>query len=299
MAQSSSILVAGRSGRLARALIEEAQRAGFSTRALGRPELDIEDSESVRRAVAALSPRAIINAAGNVVVDEAERHPERAFAVNRDGAANLAEAAARVGIPFVHVSSDYVFDGDKTTPYLEDDPTGPLSVYGRSKVAGEQAVLAVHPSAIVVRTSWMFGPHATNFVTTMLRLAEEQQAVQVVADQYGTPTADIELAHGLLDITNQLLRRGTTVDGGIYHLVGSGETTWFGLAQAIFSGWARRGHRVPRLEPISLADWLGPAKRPRYSSLDCGKVANTFGIRLPPWQESLEACLHQLAQRQR
>ena len=296
MTRAPSILVVGRSGRLARALMEEAERAGFSVRALGRPELDIEDPDSVRRAVAAQSPRAIINAAGNVVLDDAERQPERAFALNRDGAAHLAEAAARAGIPFVHVSSDYVFDGNKTTPYVEDDPTDPLSVHGRSKVAGEMAVLAAHPSAVVVRTSWVFGPHGTNFVTAMLRLAEKQEAVRVVADQYGTPTAGVDLADALLNITAQLLNKDTTQHGGIYHVAGSGETTWLGLAQAIFSGWARRGRRVPRIEAISLADWPGPGKRPRYSSLGCGKVASRFGIRLPPWQESLEACLDRLAQ---
>ena len=296
MARAPCILVAGRSGRLARALIEVGERAGCNVRALGRPELDIENPDSVRRAVAAQSPHAIVNAAGSVVVDDAERQPERAFAVNCDGAAHLAEAAARAGIPFVHVSSDYVFDGNKTTPYVEDDPTGPLSVYGRSKVAGEQAVLAAHPSPIVVRTSWVFGPHGTNFVTAMLRLAEKQEAVRVVADQHGTPTAGVDLADALLNITAQLLSKDVTQHGGIYHVAGGGETTWLGLAQAIFSGWARRGRRVPRIEPISLADWPGPAKRPRYSQLDCGKVAGTFGIRLPPWQESLEACLDQLAQ---
>jgi dTDP-4-dehydrorhamnose reductase len=296
MVRTPSILVAGRRGRLARALIEEAKRTGFSVRALGRPELDIVDPDSVRRAVAALSPSAIVNAAGNVVLDDAERQPERAFAVNRDGAANLAEAAARAGIPFLQVSSDYVFDGNKTTPYVEDDLTGPLNIYGQSKVAGEEAVLAVYPSAVIVRTSWIFGIHGTNFVTTMLRLAETQEVVRVVADQYGTPTADVDLAQGLLDITAQLLKGNTTQTGGIYHLANSGDSTWLGLAQAVFSGWASRGRRVPRVEAISLTDWPGPAKRPRYSPLDCGKVVRTFGIRLPPWQQSLEACLEQLAQ---
>src|SRR4051794_20651295 len=197
MARSERILIAGRHGRVARDLVGEAARLGVAVKAIGRPELDIENADSIARVIAAEAPRAVINAAGLVAVDEAERNPERAFALNRDGAARLAAAAAQANIPFLHLSSDYVFDGGKGAPYTEDDPVVPLSVYGRSKATGEQAVLVASPDAIVVRTSWVFGVTGSNFVTTMLRLAETQDVVRVVVDQHGTPTASNELARAL------------------------------------------------------------------------------------------------------
>jgi len=296
MAKLGPILIAGKSGRVASDLVEEAARLGVTVRALGRPTLDIADPDSVARVMAAERPRAIVNAAGHVFVDEVEQSPDLAFAVNRDGAARLAAAAARAGVPFLQVSSDYVFDGSKRTPYLEDDVPAPLSVYGRSKAEGEQAVLDAHPSACVVRTSWVYGPHGKNFLTTMLNLAETQEVVRVVADQYGTPTAGADLARALLTMVLQALKDPAGVAPGIYHVAGSGETTWFGFAEAIFSGWARRGKRVPAVEPISLSDWHGPAQRPRYSRLACDKAEEVFGIRLPDWRDSLELCLENLAQ---
>jgi dTDP-4-dehydrorhamnose reductase len=279
---------------VARFLTEEAAALGLPLRALGRPDFDIGDAACIERVLANAAPRAIINAAGCVVVDDAERNPAAAFAINRDGAANLAAAAARHGIPLLHVSSDYVFDGSKMAPYLEDDATHPLSAYGRSKAAGEQAVLAAHPSAFIVRTSWVYGPFGTNFVTSMLRLAKSQEVVRVVADQYGTPTAGADLARALIDMTVQLLGNEGRHSPGIYHVAGAGETTWLGFAQAIFAGWARRGHKIPRIEPISVADWPGPAQRPRYSCLDCSKVERAFGIKLPYWEDRLDACVEGL-----
>jgi dTDP-4-dehydrorhamnose reductase len=294
MATSGRILIAGKSGRVARDLVEAAERLGIAVTALGRPDLDMRDRGSIARALAEHAPSAIVNAAGMVAVDEAERDPEQAFAINRDGAARLAAATAEAGLPFLHLSSDYVFDGAKGTPYREDDPVAPLSHYGRAKAAGEAAVLAAHPGALVVRTSWVYGPHGTNFLTTMLRFAETQDTVRVVADQYGTPTAGADLAEALLAMIGQMMKPGAP-SPGIYHVAGTGETTWRGFAEAIFAGWAKRGYRVPAVAPISLADWPGPAPRPRDSRLDCGKVARAFDIRLPDWRESLEKCLDRLA----
>src|SRR5262249_49899830 len=146
-----------------------------------------------------------------------------------------------------------------------------------------------------VRTSWVYGPHGTNFLTTMLQLAEKQDVVRVVADQRGTPTASEDLAQALLEMMRRILARGAQFAGGIYHAAGTGDTTWLGVAQAIFGGWARRGHRVPDIQPISLAEWPGPARRPRDSRLDCGKLARDFGITLPDWRDSLERCVDGLA----
>jgi dTDP-4-dehydrorhamnose reductase len=295
MDRSDRILIAGRNGRVARDLVAEAARLHVPVKAIGRPELDIENADSIARVFAAEAPRAVINAAGLVAVDEAERNPERAFALNRDGAARLAAVAAQANIPFLHLSSDYVFDGGKGAPYTEADPVAPLSVYGRSKASGEDAVLAANPNAIVVRTSWVFGVTGSNFLTAMLRLADTQDAVRVVADQHGTPTASDELAHALLAMTSRWLEKPHDVTPGIYHVAGRGEATGYGFAEAIFAGWAQRGRRVPRLAAISAADWTGPARRPSDSRLDCEKFARAFGMRLPDWRGSLEQCLDTLA----
>jgi len=293
MADPNPILIAGKSGRVAQDLVAEAARLGVAARALGRPELDIENADTIARVIAATRPCGIVNAAAVGMVDEAERDHARAFALNRDGAARLAAAAAREKIPFLHISTDFVFDGGKRTPYREDDAPAPLNAYGRSKLAGEQAVREAHPSAFVFRTAWVYGPHGNNFLTAMLRLAEKQDSARVVADQTGSPTAGADLARALLDIASRLAG-SFQASPGIYHLAGSGETSWHGLAEAIFSGWARRGNRVPRLEPIAMADWPSPAQRPPYSALDCGKLERAFGIRLPAWQESVERALDAL-----
>jgi dTDP-4-dehydrorhamnose reductase len=291
----SPLLIAGKRGRVAQDLVAAAQRLGVDARALGRPELDIEAPESIDRALATHAPCAIVNAAAVGTFDEAERDPPRAFALNRTGAAHLAAAARRGGIPFLHLSSDSVFDGSKRTPYVEDDPVAPLSAYARSKAEGEQAVLDADPSALVVRTAWVYGPYGANFLTAMLRLAETQDEVRVVSDQYGTPTAGADLARAVFDIVSRLVEERAKIAAGIYHVAGTGVTSWLGLAQAIFAGWARRGHRVPHIVPIRLADWPSPAQRPLYSALDCSKVSRAFGITMPCWDESLELCLDELA----
>jgi dTDP-4-dehydrorhamnose reductase len=294
MASASSsgpLLIVGRSGRVAQDLVAEAERTGVAVRALGRPEIDITDPGTIARAIAAARPRAIVNAAAVGTFTEAERDPDRAFALNCVGAGHLAAAACRVGVPFLHLSSDYVFDGSKRAPYVEDDPCAPLSVYGRSKAEGERAVREAYPSALIVRTAWVFGVHGANFLTAMLRLAETQDVAQVVADQYGTPTAGVDLARALFHIASRLSDEGAAIAPGIYHVAGTGVTTWLGFAEAIFAGWARRGYRVPRIAPIPLAEWPSTSQRPHYSALDSGKAARVFGITMPRWEESLERCL--------
>jgi len=292
MSNTGPILIVGKSGRVAQDLVAEAARLGVAAHAVGRPEVDVEHPETITRVMMHVRPCAVINAAAVGVVDEAERDPARAFALNRDGAGRVASAASGAAIPFLHISTDFVFDGNKRTPYREEDEPAPVNAYGRSKLAGEEEVLA-HPSAFVFRTAWVYGPHGNNFLTAMLRLAEKQDSVRVVADQVGSPTAGAELARALLDIAGRLVA-GSGASPGIYHLAGSGETSWCGLAETIFSGWARRGHRVPRTEPIAMAEWPSPAQRPPYSALDCGKLERAFGIRLPRWQESVERCLDAL-----
>ena len=290
------ILVAGKTGQLARSLAEEAVLRGVALIAMERPQLDLTDPGSVERAVAATAPRAVINAAAYTAVDQAEAEPALAFALNRDGAARLAAAAAQRGVPFIHVSTDYVFDGRKDAPYREDDVPSPLGVYGRSKLAGERAVRATCPAGVILRTSWLYGRFGRNFVTTMLQLARTRELARVVDDQHGAPTAARDLARAILDLTERMIGADTQGRAGIYHVAAQGETTWHGFAAAIFSGWARRGRRVPQLEPITTADYPTAARRPSNSRLDCSKIERAFGLRLPAWQDSLESCLDEIAE---
>jgi len=293
MSNNRAILVVGQSGQLARCLALHAQRTGVRLVSFGRPELDLEDQSSIERVVARVEPSAIVNAGAYTAVDKAEAEPDRAFAINRDGAAGLARIAAEAHIPLVHISTDYVFSGEKSTPYTEDDATAPLSVYGHSKLAGEQAVRQAYPEAVVIRTGWNYSPFGHNFLRTMLRLASTQSVVRVVGDQRGAPTSSADLASGVLDIVQQL-GRPRRPEPGIYHLTAAGETSWHGFTAAIFAGLARRGQKVPKLQQITTPEYPTPARRPANSRLDSSKAERTFGVQLPPWQLSLEKCMDQL-----
>jgi len=296
MSDPRPILVAGKTGQLARCLVQEARRRGTALVALGRPELDLTQPEGLAHTIKAEAPRAIVNAAAYTAVDKAEAEPALTMAVNRDGAAALAAAAARLGVPFTHVSTDYVFDGRKEAPYREEDAPFALGIYGRSKLEGEAAVAGAYPAGVILRTSWVYSPFGQNFVTTMLRLAATRENVGVVNDQHGAPTAAFDLADAILDLIDRLAAAARDRDtGGIYHLAAAGETTWHGFAAAIFAGWARRGRRVPALEAITTGQYPTAARRPANSRLDCSKIAGVFGVRLPPWQSSLERCLDELA----
>src|ERR1700730_13534311 len=235
------ILVAGNSGQLALCLRDLAFLRNVPMVAVGRPELDLENGEGIDRMTAGVDPSAIVNAAAYTAVDRAEAEPERAFAVNCDGAALLADAAARRGLPFIQISTDYVFNGSKRLPYREDDVPAPLNVYGSSKLASETAVLKACPCAAVIRTSWVYSPYGNNFVRTMLRLSETQLMVKVVDDQHGTPTSAADLAAAILTIVERLRSANGSQDAGIYHLAGEGETSWHGFAAALFARLTRRG----------------------------------------------------------
>ena len=289
------ILVAGKSGQLARCLAEAAQVRGVALVAVGRPELDLENATSIERVVRATEPAAIVNAAAYTAVDRAESEPERALAVNRDGAERLAQAARRRDLPLIHLSTDYVFDGRKDSPYTEEDAAAPLNVYGRSKLESEVAACRSHPAALVVRTSWVYSPYGHNFVLAMLRRAAESKEVRVVDDQRGAPTAAGDLAEAILDILQRYSGGDVAVRGGIYHLTARGETTWHGFASAIFARFSeQRGARVPNLVAIPSAQYPAAARRPANSCLDCAKIEREFAIRLPPWRQSLDRCLDRL-----
>jgi dTDP-4-dehydrorhamnose reductase len=216
-------------------------------------------------------------------VDKAESEPEAAYRANRDGPAALAAYCAEADIPLIHISTDYVFDGDKGVPYTEADPTSPTGVYGASKLAGERAVLASGARAVILRTAWVYAATGKNFVLTMLNAARKTGRLRVVADQRGCPTSAADLAAAILGIADGWDDRLA----GVYHAAGSGETTWHGLATAVFARAARHGLTAPVVDAIATADWPTPARRPADSRLDCAKVHAAFGIRLPAWQDSV------------
>lgn len=287
------ILVAGASGQLARALVDAA-KGRHDVTALGRPALDLKDPASIERAVTATNPEAIINAGAYTAVDKAESEEAEATAVNA-GSGDLARAAAERGIPFLHVSTDYVFDGTSPRPYREDDPVAPLGAYGRSKLAAERAVADADPKALTLRTAWVYHHEGANFVRTMLRLAESRDEINVVADQIGCPTYAADLAVALLELAERRAADGQAGPGGVYHLAGSGETSWFGFAQAIFAGAAKRGLKAARANPIPTSGYPTPAARPANSRLDCSSIERAYGVRLPDWPDALERCLNAIA----
>lgn len=279
------LLVIGRNGQLARCLVETATAGAIAVVAAGRPDCDIAERASVLRLVERHAPRVIINAAAFTAVDAAEEQGAAAFAVNETGAGNVAFAAARARVPLLHVSTDYVFDGRASSPYLETDAPAPLNVYGRSKLAGERAVLDMLPAALVLRTCWLYSAYGHNFVRTMVSLAG-RPSVSVVDDQRGSPTSAHDLAEAILSIVAQVSAREFSA-GGVYHVSAAGETTWHGLAERIFEEWRALGHRVPRLARISTAEYGARAPRPAYSVLDNSKLRRTFGVVLPDWQPAL------------
>jgi dTDP-4-dehydrorhamnose reductase len=288
------IAVVGRTGQVARALTHAAAAHGVALTARGRSELDLLSVDSFARFLHETRPSVVVNAAGYTAVDRAEDEADLAFRANAGGPALLATLCNYFAIPLIHLSTDYVFDGMKRTPYLETDPMAPLGVYGASKAAGETAVRAALPHHIILRTSWLFAPEGTNFARTMLRLAGERDLVRVVDDQRGSPTAAADLAEAILDITERLAEGVSSELWGTYHVTGSGDVTWHGLAAEIFRLAALHGRKVPRLEAITTAEFQASAQRPAYSVLDNTKIERTFGIRLPPWQTSLEACMAQI-----
>ena len=279
------IVVTGRHGQAATALAERsAHHPGLDVLTLGRPGLDLERPETIGTVIAEAKPDLVVNAAAYTAVDKAEAEPDRAFAVNRDGAAAVARAAARLGVPLILLSTDYVFDGSKPAPYVEADETSPLGVYGHSKREGEQAVLAAHHGALVFRTSWVFSPFGANFVKTMLRLAKEREVLRIVDDQSGNPTAALDLAEMILSLAPQL--SGGAAPGGVYHLANAGSTTWCGFARFIFAESAKRGGPAPRVEAITTVDYPTPARRPANSRLDTTAFTRRFGLTPRPWQEA-------------
>lgn len=292
---SMYILVIGRNGQVGRELCALGGAGDLVVEGLGRDELDITREAEVARAIAARRPGLVVNAAAYTAVDKAEAEPELAFAVNASGAGAVARACSAIGAPLVHISTDYVFDGRKNGPYKEEDPVAPQSVYGRSKAAGEDAVRTGCAEHVILRTAWVFSPHGTNFVKTMLRLGEEREELRVVDDQRGCPTAARDIAGAIAGISRQILSGARDRPWGTYHYAGGEAVTWFGFAGAIFAERrAATGKAPPRLVPITTADYPTPARRPANSVLDCSKAAATFGIAPSDWRGALRTTVAEL-----
>ncbi len=288
------ILVTGGSGQLATAL---AQARPDRVVVVGRPVFDFDRPETIAAAVETVQPAMVINAAAWTAVDAAEANPEAAARANTAGPRLLAESCRARGIPLIHISTDYVFDGTKGAPYTEDDSTCPTGIYGLTKRDGETAVLAAHPEAVILRTSWVYATIGRNFVITMLNAAARAPRLRVVADQVGNPTNVDDLAAATLAVCDRIMSERDKSLGGIYHATGDGATTWHGLAVATLAEAARHGWKQPPVDPITTQDWPTPARRPPDSRLDCSKLALTFGVRLPAWQPSLASAVSVLCGR--
>lgn len=254
--------------------------------AVTRRECDLTDAEGLRLLLRRVRPEVIVNAAAYTAVDKAEADRETCYAVNATAPGVIAREAAALGVKLVHYSTDYVFDGRKAGTYTESDPIGPRNVYGASKLAGEEAIAKVGGEFLILRTSWVYSNHGTNFLKTMLRLGAERPELRIVADQHGAPTS----ADAIADATVKILKKaaGGQWAGGVFHMTAAGATTWYGFAKAIF---ARAASAQPNLIPITTADYRTPAARPANSVLSNEKFAATFGFRLPEWEQQLDAVM--------
>jgi dTDP-4-dehydrorhamnose reductase len=287
------ILLTGATGQLGREICRARFPSGTRLIAASRTELDLSRPADIRRFVAEIAPDLVINAAADTAVETAEQEPDRAFAVNRDGAAALAKAAAQCSAPIVHLSTDQVFDGGKDGEWTEEDRPNPLNVHGQSKLIGEFAVAAANQRHLIVRTSWLYAAQGHNFPRTILRLGRERTRLAVIADEIGRPTAAADLAEALL----AMAARAMTDRGrwGLYHFSNSGApTSWHGFASAIFSNAARWSGIPPILEPVGGDTFAAPRARPRNGVLDLGKVERTFGLTPRPWQAALAEVVEEL-----
>jgi len=302
--RTTRILLLGGSGQVGSALLSRLAEWGEVT-APRRSQLDLGSAPALREAVRALQPAIVVNAAAYTAVDRAEAEPEFALRVNADAPAILAEEARRCGAILLHYSTDYVFDGAKTTPYGEEDATGPLNVYGRSKLLGEERVAAASGAWFIVRTGWVYAARGRNFLLTLLRRGGEQETLKVVADQVGTPTPAAAVAEATLDILRACRGPGAYERAqslaGIYHAGCAGQASWFQFARAIFSeaGSAGLGAtlKVAQVLPITSAEYAAAASRPRYSVLSKEKIARTFGFQPPRWEDGLAEVMRQVAGR--
>jgi dTDP-4-dehydrorhamnose reductase len=289
------IAVTGIRGQIVSALVKCAPDLGLDVVAVGRPALDLTIADTVLPALKAARPNVIVNAAAYADVDPAEGNPELAFAVNTEGARRVAAAAQDLGVPVIQLSTDYVFDGRKPAPYVESDPVNPLSVYGRSKAAGEVAVAEAAPNHAILRLAWVYSQFGPNFVRTMLDLATKQRQINVVCDRFGCPTAATDIAAGIAAVARNLVERPQDAGlRGTFHMVGAGTASWADLAEGALAVSRAIGGPWAPVRRITDAEFPEVARRPLNSRLDCTRLATAYGVRLPHWRVSLASCVAQI-----
>jgi dTDP-4-dehydrorhamnose reductase len=282
------VLIFGRTGQVARELARMRWPENWEIVQLGRVDCNLEDPQATATAIHAAGSEIVINAAAYTAVDRAEAEPQIAERVNRDAPGAIAAACDRLGAALIHLSTDYVFDGSKRNPYRENDPVSPISIYGRTKAEGESFIRKALPRHVIIRTSWVFAAHGANFVRTMLRLVGERPELRIVDDQNGAPTAARDIAGAIATVAGRIAEgRGAW---GTFHFTSAEPTTWFGFAQAIFELCGRQ----PRLIPIGSTEYRTAAQRPLNSVLDCGRIAQQYGISQPSWRAALKDVLIEL-----
>ena len=288
------ILITGSRGQLGRELVEHNRLIGNAILAPSHQAMDITDFDKIKYYVNLHQPSLVINAAAYTHVDNAETDRALAFAVNRSGSSNIARACAKNNVPLIQISTDYVFDGKKGRPYKETDPISPIGVYGQSKADGEEEIRSHLKEHIIIRTSWLYGVYGQNFVKTMLKLADTQKEIRVVADQFGSPTNASDLTQAILRVAD-LLNRRASIAWGTYHYCGRGIASWHEFAVMIMK-FARNYGKIepPQVEAIETAEYPTKAKRPAFSALNCSKIVKRLKIDLKPWQNSLEITIQRL-----
>lgn len=283
------ILITGASGQLGQALTQRLTRRAIEFTAVQRPAFDFEKPETLIECFAQRRPSFVINAAAYTAVDKAEEEPQAAQIANHTGPLALARLCEAADIPLIHISTDYVFDGNKGAPYLESDRPNPTGVYGASKRDGEDAVLSTHAKAIILRTAWVYSAYGKNFALTMLAAGRKMPVLRVVADQCGTPTSACDLADAILKIIDEVMKTGWRPDyRGLFHATNAGDTSWYSFACAIFAEAAKYGYKAPEVKPIMTSDWPTPTRRPPDSRLDCSKLKKVFGISMTEWELALK-----------
>nr|WP_105436854.1 dTDP-4-dehydrorhamnose reductase [Neorhizobium sp. T25_13] len=288
-------VVTGRGGQVAQSLIERAERHGeIKIIPLARPDLDLANIGTIEKALVEARPELIISAAAYTAVDQAESDAAKAFVVNSAAINEIGRVATKLNVPVIHFSTDYVFDGDKSSPYQESDPVAPLCVYGRSKLEGERCLDASGADYVILRTAWIYSPFNKNFLRTMLHLAGSRDELAVVADQYGNPTSALDIADAILTVADNLLSSRDQRLRGIFHLAGSGEASWADFASEIFRISAEMGGPSAIVHPIPTAQYPTPARRPTNSRLDCSKLERIHGVRLPNWKIATATTLQRL-----
>lgn len=289
------LVVTGKAGQVASALVEGGGRQGVDVVAVGRPEFDLSTPEHGLARLADARPDIIVSAAAYTAVDKAESEAESAETINAGGPAALARLAAQLDIPIIHMSTDYVFDGSKSEPYAENDPTNPLGVYGATKLRGELAVASATANHAILRTAWIYSPFGNNFLKTMLMLAATRPELRVVDDQRGNPTSALDIADAVLSVANNLVsRRDDAGLRGVFHLAGTGDVSWAGFATEIFTASGSLGGPRADIVPISTADYPTAARRPANSRLDTTKLRAVHDVIMPAWQQSTHDVIRRL-----